>query len=161
MTTHLTPDNKLQKLDARSVALSQIAHLEDQLASLKATLQCTTCKPNQEHTGASALRQLLHARRARDRFFEPGLFADPAWDILLEAYAAHLSGDQTSTSALCEAAAVPATTAVRWLKSLEREGLLIRRDDPIHEQRSWMELTPAAAVAMRRYLAAISTSSSI
>src|SRR4051812_23053389 len=57
-----------------------------------------------EQSGAShtaeRVRTILRARRLRDRFFEAQLFADPAWDILLELYAAELGRYRTSVSSL-------------------------------------------------------------
>lgn len=153
---------ELQRLDLDD-ALSQIADLQRQLNSLKASLERGTTSSGPEDPGATALRvrRLLKARRAREQFFEATLFADPAWDILLESYAAYLLEQRTSVSVLCDAAAVPATTALRWLNKLEQEGLLVRRDDPLDRRRTWMELTPAAAATMRRYLEAISIAAPI
>ena len=157
MTLH-SPRNDLQSLDPRLHALSQIASLERQLNELKASLQPVSGQSASGDAAATALyiRRLLKARRARDQFFDGTLFADPAWDILLEAYAAYLLQQRSSVTALCAAAAVPGTTALRWLNKLEQEGLLIRRDDPLDGRRTWMELTPAAAATMRRYLDALS-----
>jgi len=58
-------------------------------------------------------------------------------------------------TALCIAAAVPATTALRWLKTLVSEGLFIRRADPHDGRRVFVELAPAASRALRRYFAEI------
>lgn len=149
---------KFDQLQRRDVpdTFSEIADLERQLSSLKATLLGHTTS-GADDAGVTALRvrRLLKVRRAREEFFEPGLFADPAWDILLESYAAYLLQQRNSISALCDAASVPPTTALRWLNKLEQEGLLLRRDDPLDRRRTWMELTPAAAAAMRRYFDAI------
>jgi hypothetical protein len=43
----------------------------------------------------------------REQFFGPDLFADPAWDILLDLYAARLEQQRVAVSSLCIAAAVP------------------------------------------------------
>ena len=45
--------------------------------------------PNQA-VSEKAVRAIIKQRRNRDRFFDAQLFADPAWDILLELYAAEL-----------------------------------------------------------------------
>ena len=99
---------------------------------------------------------MLKARRVRQDFFGEDLFADPAWDILLEAYASQLLQQRTSVTALCNAAAVPATTALHWVKKLEEEGLLDRRQDPLDARRWWVELSSGANAKMRRYLEAVS-----
>jgi len=56
-------------------------------------------------------------------------------------------------SSLCIAAAVPATTALRWLKTMTDKGLFVRRADPHDGRRVFVELSPATSVAMRRYFA--------
>lgn len=97
------------------------------------------------------LRAMLKLRRNRDRFFESDLFADPAWDILLELYASALGQFRVSTSNLCIAAAVPATTALRWIGLLEKEGLIVRRPDPTDGRRQFMMLSEKALAAMNAY----------
>src|SRR3546814_5506642 len=49
---------------------------------------------------AREIRDMLRLRRLRDRFFPGDLFADPAWDMLLDLMAAHLSGQRVSVSSL-------------------------------------------------------------
>lgn len=104
---------------------------------------------------ATALRQAILARRMRDGFFAPGLFAEPAWDMLLDLYAAELEGERVSVSSLCIAAAVAPTTALRWVARLTDEGLLERQPDPGDRRRVFMALTPAARAGMRGYLLAL------
>jgi DNA-binding MarR family transcriptional regulator len=101
------------------------------------------------------VRDLLKSRRARDQFFDSSLFADPAWDILLELYAAELGQQRISVSTLCAAAAVPATTALRWIKILEKNGLLVRTDDPMDGRRTFISLAPDAFDRMERYFATV------
>lgn len=101
------------------------------------------------------VRDLLKSRRARDQFFDSNLFADPAWDILLELYAAELGHQRMSISALCTASAVPATTALRWIKLLEKNGLLVRKDDPMDRRRTFIFLAPNAFDRMERYFATV------
>ena len=51
------------------------------------------------------------------------------------------------------AAAVPATTALRWLGSLVQKGVFIRRADPHDGRRVFVELSPETSAALRRYFA--------
>lgn len=96
-------------------------------------------------------RAILAARRRRDALFPSDLFADAAWDMLLELYASHLEQQRISVTQLCSCSAVPLTTALRWVSRLEQEGLVAREHDPVDARRSWIELTPAGLTAMRRY----------
>ena len=93
----------------------------------------------------------IKARRLRARFFSENLFADPAWDILLDLLQAEVLQVRVSVSSLCGAAAVPATTALRWIKTLTDRGLIVRRADPFDGRRVFVELSPNASDAMHRY----------
>jgi DNA-binding MarR family transcriptional regulator len=71
---------------------------------------------------------------------------------LLQAEIAHL---RVPVSSLCIAAAVPATTALRWLKAMVSQGLFVRRADPHDGRRVFVELAPEASGALRRYFAEV------
>lgn len=101
------------------------------------------------------IRQVIKARRARELMLGPDLFADPAWDMLLEAYAADLAQARVSVTALCHCAAVPATTALRWLQKLEKDGWLAREKDPLDGRRAWIELTPCGWARMSQYFGTV------
>ncbi len=83
-------------------------------------------------------------RRLRDRYFPSDLFADPAWDILLDLTASRLEKKPVSVSSLCIAAAVPPTTALRWVRMMTDQGLLERRADPADARRMFVDLSDAA-----------------
>lgn len=96
--------------------------------------------------------RLMRLRSLRDKFFAPGLFADPCWDILLDVMVHQLAGRTVSTSSVCLAAGVPMTTAMRRLQDLEETGLVRRVPDPEDGRRVLVEITDAAASRMARYL---------
>lgn len=102
-----------------------------------------------------AVRATIRARRLRSQYFSDDLFADPAWDMLLELLSAELSNQRMSVSSLCMGAGVPATTALRWLKSLVEKGLMTRRDDPLDARRVFVELSPDSSRALRSYFAEV------
>lgn len=97
------------------------------------------------------IRRAIRARRLRDQFFGDGLFEDPAWDMLLDLFAADLEGAQVSVSSLCIAAAVAPTTALRWIGRLTEAGLFDRLPDPADRRRAFLTLSPRARTAMRGY----------
>jgi DNA-binding MarR family transcriptional regulator len=97
------------------------------------------------------VRSVIRARRLRSRYFSENLFADPAWDILLDLIQAEIAQLRVPVSSLCIAAAVPATTALRWLKSMTEQGIFVRRADPHDGRRIFVELSREASIAMRRY----------
>lgn len=102
---------------------------------------------------AAQVRTILQQRRLRDEHFEAELFADPAWDMMLDLYAAWLDRKRVSVSSLCIAAAVPATTALRWIKLMEAKGHLVRTPDLHDARRIYVALSNAALVEMHRYFA--------
>jgi DNA-binding MarR family transcriptional regulator len=97
--------------------------------------------------------KLLHLRRLRDRLFTPGLFADPAWDMLLDLVVAEDLGRSTAVSSLCIASAAPVSTALRYLHIMEQEGLIARRADPSDGRRHLVSLTPSVSQQLRQLLA--------
>lgn len=103
----------------------------------------------------ATVRAVIRARRLRERFFDASLFGDPAWDMLLDLFAAELDHARVSVSSLCIAAAVPATTALRWIGSMSEAGLFERRADPFDRRRAFIALSANASIAMRRYFAAL------
>ena len=102
------------------------------------------------------VRSVIRARRLRARYFAEELFADPAWDMLLDLLQAELAQHRVPVSSLCIAAAVPATTALRWIKSMTDAGLFVRRADPHDGRRVFVELSPGASDNMRHYFAELS-----
>jgi hypothetical protein len=103
----------------------------------------------------STIRAMIRARRLRDQYFSGELFADPAWDMLLDLLLARLERRTVAVSSLCIAAAVPPTTALRWIKRLTEEGIFIRTADPRDGRRVFIDLSDEAADAMASYIGAI------
>jgi hypothetical protein len=104
-----------------------------------------------------AVRQIIANRQARARFFDPALFGDPAWDMLLDLTAAHAEGARVSVTSLCIAAGVPATTALRWLTQMVESGIFVRVPDPADRRRAFIALSDRALGAMANYFASLRT----
>jgi hypothetical protein len=99
------------------------------------------------------LRRILRQRQLRARFFDGDLFADPAWDILLDLTAARAEHKRVSVTSLCIASGVPPTTALRWIGQMTEVGLLERIEDDTDRRRAFIALSDRAADAMARYFA--------
>lgn len=97
------------------------------------------------------VHKIIRQRRLRDRYFESELFADPAWDILLDLTAARAEHRRVSVTSLCIAAAVPATTALRWIAQMTEMRILVREQDDEDKRRAFIALSDSAADAMARY----------
>ncbi len=100
----------------------------------------------------ATLRAIIRARRLRDQYFSGELFADPAWDMLLDLLLARMEQRMVAVSSLCIAAAVPPTTALRWIKRLTEEGIFVRTADPRDGRRVFIDLSEEAAAAMMAYV---------
>src|SRR3954471_1837782 len=83
---------------------------------------------------------------------EKDLFGEPSWDMLLTLFVAQEDGRDICVSNLCADAAVPATTALRWMLTLVERGLLVRVEDSEDRRRSYVYLSPGARATMRDLL---------
>lgn len=104
---------------------------------------------------AEFARCLYESRRLRDGLFPPRLFGEPAWDILLDLYAAETEGDAIDVSSACVAAAVPQTTALRYIARLERAGLVLRTRVETDRRRSLLTLTENGRATIESVLVAL------
>lgn len=147
-------NSRLQRL---SDEVSKIAASLDQLSRVADEEASYESRPSGPPPSVSAelVKATLRARRLRERYFDADLFADPAWDILLELLHADLCQYRVSVSSLCIAAHVPATTALRWITGMTDSGLLIRNQDPFDGRRMFIELSKEAKETMRRYFASL------
>jgi hypothetical protein len=146
----------------------RLRQLSDEVSRIAATLARLSAGPGippraLEHAPAAdvpalsveTVRNVIRARRLRARYFPEDLFADPAWDMLLDLLQAEIAQLRVPVSSLCIAAAVPATTALRWLKTMVAKGVFVRRADPHDGRRVFVELAPEASQALRRYFAEV------
>lgn len=101
------------------------------------------------------VRKIIRQRQLRARFFEGDLFADPAWDMLLDLTAARAEHKRVSVTSLCIASGVPPTTALRWISQMTEQGLLCRADDATDRRRAFIALSDTAADCMASYFAEV------
>jgi DNA-binding MarR family transcriptional regulator len=71
---------------------------------------------------------------------------------MLDLLAAYLEGRRVSVSSLCIAAAVPATTALRYINQLERKGICVRHGDPEDRRRVFIDLAEEPRQALLRLM---------
>ena len=149
----------LHSRDFDATRLQQLSGEIGRIATILDRLSAAPYGPGEGSTQApqtvpaEAVAAMIRRRRLRSRFFEDQLFADPAWDILLDLFHAELLNRRISVSSACIAANVPATTALRWTKLLVAHGLIVRRSDPLDGRRVFVELTPETSAKLREYFA--------
>jgi DNA-binding MarR family transcriptional regulator len=142
-----------QLSDEVSRIASTLARLSAGPASVARPTELPPVAGDGPQVSAEAVRSIIRARRLRSRYFDETMFADPAWDMMLDLLQAEIAQLRVPVSSLCIAASVPATTALRWLKTMTQQGIFVRRADPNDGRRVFVELAPEASQSMRRYFA--------
>lgn len=102
---------------------------------------------------AAFAERLYQERRRRSRHFPAQFFAEPAWDILLDLFVNGVRNRAISITSACIAGGIPATTGLRWLGLLEKEGLLVRETSGDDARVTWVRLSDQGMNAMRGYIA--------
>jgi DNA-binding transcriptional ArsR family regulator len=149
------PDMQAKSLLGLSEEVTRIAGSLAQLSmGIAAPLRqnCAATNSNEAGVSVETVGWLIGARRDRARYLSPDLFADPAWDMLLDLLHAELGGRSVCVSSLCIASGVPITTGLRWLGILERQRLVLRKADPRDARRIFVELSPDTSKKLRRYI---------
>jgi hypothetical protein len=95
---------------------------------------------------------ILEVRRQRSKVFGEGLFSDPAWDILLELFAAKLAGRRMTLRELGGVA--PESTLARWVAALEERGLVACEVNPLDPDQFRIRLSSRSEDKMMRFLKA-------
>lgn len=144
------PDQPVDDLGHLTRSPADAYELESQPTDLGNSL----AESGGEKAGAISRRYLAH-RRLRAQLFGSGLFADPAWDILLDLYAHRMDGRSISVSSACLAAGVPTSTALGWVVRLEQKGLIYREVDPHDGRRTFVRLSHTTADSISHWLAAL------
>ncbi|MGB3847609.1 MAG: hypothetical protein WA940_17190 [Sphingopyxis sp.] len=101
---------------------------------------------------AAIARSEFHNRRRRDSLIRYDLFAEPAWDMLLDLYIEHHRGQPVAVDRLCATAGAAATTALRWLGLLIEKELVIRSSPREGDGIVRVALSELGVGEMERYL---------
>lgn len=107
------------------------------------------------------IRRIIRQRKLRSSFFKGDLFADPAWDMILDLAAAAMEGKQVAFPSLCIASCVPPSTALRWIKILSEVGLVRSLEDPQDQRGVVIALTDAGLSAVVRYFEVLGADSKV
>lgn len=124
--------------------------LPDEDASLRKSRSIGPALPH-----PNLVRAIIRNRELRGRFFAQELFADPAWDMLLDLAASEAEHRRISVTSLCIASNVPPTTALRWIDVLVDAGLVARERDPVDGRRTFVVLTGLGLTSIAGYFSAL------
>lgn len=100
-------------------------------------------------------RQVLAGRRQRDRYFDPMVFSNPAWDMLLAMYVAAAEGRVQSVLDCCAAAPVAQGVALRWLAYLKQEEMVIETRDALQSRQTHIRLSDQTHLTISAYLGSL------
>ena len=95
---------------------------------------------------------ILSSRRLRSRHFNPAIFGEPAWDILLVLYITDVSGGRQTIGKVADWIKTPPTTVLRWVSYLEKEKFLERYTHPTDRRITFLRLLARGRDAMNSYL---------
>lgn len=105
---------------------------------------------------ATELLQMAKAiyamRRKRSAYLGEEIFGEPAWDMLLDLFIAHVEGRRISITSCTIASAAPTSTGLRYIRSLEKAGLVVRRSAKEDRRRSFVSLTQEGASTLVKIL---------
>lgn len=108
-------------------------------------------RPALPATNPDLIEALIAARKLRTKYFDQDLFFDPAWSILIDLYQADLAGRKLCVSSVCYGSGAAETTALRYIRELERRGLIERMPDARDKRRAFLRLTPPAREKLAQY----------
>src|SRR3954470_14701622 len=84
---------------------------------------------------------MFEARQQRKTFFNPDLFGETAWDMLLVLYMLDDRGPRLTVGRLAQLAGSPQTSALRWLSTLETQQLIRRESHPNDARSTFVQLS--------------------
>jgi DNA-binding transcriptional ArsR family regulator len=121
---------------------------QNPFAQLKALLSRTArsaVELTEEH-----ILLILAVRRGREAVFGRDLFSDPAWDVLLELYAANLAGRNMTAHDLAAAIDAPRSTIGRWIEALADRGLVTLQSNSLEPTSLSVSLSADGVSKMKR-----------
>ena len=157
MTTVLDDENDCLIEVPIRLPLAEVERLTRIVERARRSGSMSLPRPNIQDTTPERLvmfaRFILMMRRHREGAFPLVEFGEPAWDMLLDLYVQHIEGQKVSVSSLCTAAAVPPTTALRWIDAMVCAGHFVRNPDPGDGRRVHVSLTDSLLGMVENYLA--------
>jgi len=97
------------------------------------------------------VKQIIREREIREKYFDPQLFADPAWDMILDLLLAQSEFRRISVTSLCTASKVPPTTALRWIAQMVEMGVFRREEDDQDKRRAFISLSESGLASAASY----------
>ena len=133
-----------------------IAELASRVADLEQLVRSTGDRTQSLQFSDEKLKVIalwLYSERVyRSAQFDPSLFGEPAWDMLLDLFIQKVDGKRVSTGSLCLGANVPHSTGLRYIAHLEDSGLVFRSTPADDKRVMIVDYTEEGYSRMRQYL---------
>lgn len=135
--------------DATAGIDDRLRRIRDELAVVESLMRSET---EARISAADVGRIVRSAREGVGRFFDPNMFADPAFDMLLFVFLEEEAGRPVETSACYRASGVPRTTAVRWINMMVASGMFISAPHPTDRRLALLSLSEDTRTRVRQWL---------
>lgn len=135
--------------DAAGGIDDRLRRIRDELAAVESMVRDEQEKQISPAEIGTVLRA---AREGIGRVFDPDLFADPAFDMLLFVFLEEEAGRSVETSACYRASGVPRTTAVRWINMLVSMGMFHSAPHPTDRRLALLSLNEETRASVRQWL---------
>jgi len=107
--------------------------------------------PEQRERLRADAARVQASRELRRKLFDPHIFGEYGWDILLALYVNENSRGRLNTSELCAQSGAAMTTALRWLDFLEERDLINRFDSTVDQRIVYVELSHKGRTTIDEY----------
>ena len=141
----------VSELQAVSDQLRHLAEVLGHLAEVEAAASAADGLNDRPQVTPSLVSAVMHANDLRRDYFGEGLFADPAWQMMLALFVARMARVEITHTTLCMLSGVASTTALRWIKVLVERGIAIRHGDPADGRRVKLSLSDDSAGRLHEY----------
>lgn len=146
----MSRNSELRKLGERLILLSDSESVD--VATDRYVDQPDDHDEYDESVLVQIARSFYKIRRMRTRTLPVDLFAEPAWDMLLDLFIQRSNGRRVTITSLCIASGVPSTTALRWITGLIESGLVTRVESEQDRRKAYIVLTERGFREMRSIL---------
>lgn len=132
--------------------MSETSHLVRSVASCQGVGEVPFVTTSEEADAFRTARWLYAMRERRASVLGVSIFAEPAWDLLLDLYISRATGRRLSVTAACIGARTATATAIRYVGLLAEAGILDRTPDDRDSRRSFVALSDRGWIRMTRLL---------
>jgi len=122
---------------------------------LRARMEPGTTKELDQETLLARVRKHVVERQLRNAYFNPSIFGEPAWEILLTLYISENTGRKPTLRRLAHRVNTPLTTAIRWIDYLAKENLVQKEPRPDYRRMMYVTLLDKGRALIEDYFSSL------